>query len=194
LDTLLKKYIFSDKHFYRQLLTLAIPITLQNLIASSLGMIDTVMVGALGDSQIAAVGSANQYGLLVFLIYASIYSGAGIFISQFWGKKDPDNIKKVAGIGLVLGTIATIAFSIVGYVFARQIIHLFSPDPAVISDGAKFLEKLSLSFTFASVSFGFSLYLRSIGKSVLPMVISGCALGLNTLLNYILIFGRFVFH
>lgn len=193
MDTILRKYIFSGKHFYRQLLTLAIPITLQNLIASSLGMIDTVMVGALGDSEIAAVGSANQYGLLVFLMYASIYSGAGIFISQFWGKKDADNIKKVAAIGLVLGTIAAIAFSIAGYIFARQIIQLFSPDPAVISDGAKFLKILSLSFPFASVSFGFSLYLRSIGKSVLPMVVSGCALGLNTLLNFMLIFGRLGF-
>lgn len=189
----LKTYIFSDRNFYRQLLTFALPIILQNLIASSLSMIDAVMVGALGDTQIAAVGIANQYVLLVTLVYSSIYSGCGIFISQFWGKKDPDNIKRVAGIGLILGITVTLLFSLIGILFSKQIIRLFSPDSAVIAEGASFLKILSTSFIFASISFGFSSYLRNIGRAALPMIVSAGALVINTSLNFILIFGRLGF-
>jgi len=186
-------FLFSDKDFYSKLVTLAIPVTIQNLIASSLGMVDTVMVGALGNEPMAAVGVSNQFGLIVFLMYAAIHSGASIFIAQFWGKKDYENIGKVVNIGIVLGIVVSFLFSIVGILFSRQIVSIFNTNPIVIEQGAAFLKIFSMSFVFGSVSLGLSVALRSIGKSVMPMVISGIALGLNTLLNYILIFGVFGF-
>jgi Na+-driven multidrug efflux pump len=61
-------------------------------------MVDTVMVGALGNEPMAGVGAANQFGLIVFLMYAAIHGGASIYIAQFWGKKDYENIGKVVNI------------------------------------------------------------------------------------------------
>jgi len=186
-------FLFSDKDFYHSLVTLAIPVTFQNLIASSLSMVDTVMVGALGNEPMAGVGAANQFGLIVFLIYAAIHGGASIYIAQFWGKKDYENIGKVVNIGIALGAGVTLLISILGIFLPRQIISIFNTSPAVIEQGAAFLKILSISFVFGSISLGLSVALRSIGKSVMPMVISGIALGINTLLNYILIFGLFGF-
>lgn len=183
------RFLFSDKDFYHKLVTLAIPVTIQNLIASSLGMVDIVLVGALGNEPMAAVGVANQFGLIVFLIYAAIHSGASIYIAQFWGKKDYENIGKVVNIGIVLAVGVSLLFTAVGIFFPRQIVSIFNTDPLVIEQGAAFLKILSVSFVFASISFGLSVALRSIGKSVMPMVVSGIALVINTLLNYILIFG-----
>jgi len=187
------KFLFSDKDFYHKLVTLAIPVTIQNVIASSLGMVDTVMVGALGNQPMAAVGVANQFGLIVFLMYAAIHSGVSIYIAQFWGKKDYENIGKVVNIGIALAAGASLLFSAVGIIFPSQIVSIFNTDPIVIEQGVAFLKILSLSFVFGSISFGLSVALRSIGKSVMPMVVSGIALGINTLLNYLLIFGLFGF-
>ena len=191
LQTGLKKYIFSDKHYYRKLLTLALPVTLQNLIASSLSVVDTVMVGSLGESQIAAVSIANQYVLLVFLIYASIHSGCGIYISQFFGKKDTESIKQVANIGIIMGAVVSLLFTLLAVAVPNWIISIFSPDPVVIELGGEFLRIVGISFVFASISFGFSMNVRSIGKSVMPMIVSAIALVINTILNFVLIFGMF---
>lgn len=182
-------FLLRDKNFFYKLVTLAIPVTVQNLIASSLGLVDNVIVGRLGNVPIAAVGVANQYGLIVFLIYAAIHSGAGIYIAQFWGKKDKENIGKVVNIGIALAAAVALLFSAIGIILPERIVGIFNPDREVISQGADFLRILSISFVFASISFGLSVGLRSIGRSVMPMVISGIALIINTVLNFILVFG-----
>ncbi len=189
----MNNFLFRDKNFFYKLFTLAIPVTIQNLIASSLGLVDNVIVGALGNVPIAAVGVANQYGLIVFLIYAAIHSGAGIYIAQFWGKKDSENISRVVNIGIVLAAAVSMLFSVIGIVFPQQIVGIFNPDREVIAQGSDFLRILSISFVFASISFGLSVSLRSIGRSVMPMVISGITLAINTVLNFILVFGYFGF-
>ena len=187
------KFLFSDKNFYSKFVRLGIPVAIQNLIAASLGIVDTVMVGALGNEPMAAVGAANQFGLIVLLIYTAIHSGASIYIAQFWGKKDYDNIGKVVNIGMALGVTVALLFTVVGFFFPEWIIGIFSTNPIVIEQGTAFLKILSISFMFGSVSIGMSVALRSVGKSLMPMIISGAALGLNTLLNYLLIFGTFGF-
>lgn len=185
----MKNILFGDKTFYYKLLTLAIPVIMQNLITSSLSMVDSVMVGKLGNEPVAAVGIANQYGLLVFLMYAAIHSGAGIYIAQFWGKRDYENIGRVVNIGAALAVGVSLIFSIAGIFFPAQIVSIFNTKPLVIELGSDFLSIFSFSFVFASISFGVSVNLRSIGKSAMPMVISGIALAINTLLNIVLIFG-----
>ncbi len=187
----MNKLLFGDKTFYLKLITLAIPVIIQNLITNSLSMVDSVLVGRLGNEPVAAVGIANQYGLLVFLMYAAIHSGASIFIAQFWGKKDYENIGKVVNIGTALAIGVSLLFSLVGIIFPTKIVGIFNTNDLVIQLGADFLRIFSFSFVFASVSFGISVYLRCIGKSGLPMIISGVALGINTILNFVLIFGMF---
>lgn len=187
------KIIFKDREFYTKLLTLALPITLQNLISSSLGMVDSIAVGSMGNQALAAVGVATQYWIIVFLLYNSIHSGCSIYIAQFWGKKDYENIGRIVNLDIVIATGATLLLSAVGIFFPEKIMAIFNTDPVVIRQGTEFLRIISVSFVFASISFGLSVALRSIGKSVMPMVISAATLGLNTLLNYTLIFGLFGF-
>ncbi len=79
------KDIFSDKRFYHTLITLAIPIVIQNFLLSSLNMVDSLMVGALGETAIAAVGVANQLFYLFNITIIGVGTGCSIFIAQFWG-------------------------------------------------------------------------------------------------------------
>lgn len=87
--------ILRDKKFIKTMLTLAIPITIQSFITSSLNLVDNLMIGKLGEEAIAAVGLANQYFFIFMLCLSGINAGASVFMSQYWGKRDVKSIKKV---------------------------------------------------------------------------------------------------
>lgn len=185
------KGLFKDKKFYNTMIAITLPIALQNLITSSLNMMDTVMIGRVGEENIAAVGMANQYFFLFALLLFGINSGAAIFIAQFWGKKDIKNIRRILGIGILLGGIVAVLFTFGALAFPRLIMRVFTKDINVIILGTKYLRIVSFSYIITAISFAFSIASRSIGQAKLPMIVSGISLIANTVLNYILIFGNF---
>lgn len=187
------KELFNDNKFYKNLFLLSIPIVLQQLIASSLNMLDTVMIGMVGETELASVGIANQYYFLFSIFIMGISSGCSVFISQLWGKKDKENIRKVLGIGLISGIIITALFTIVALLIPKSIIGIFNKDIEVIRIGSEYLVIVCLSYVFTAVSFNFAAASRSIENTVLPMVASLAGLICNGILNYVFIFGKFGF-
>ena len=185
------KEFFSDKQFYRTLFVLALPIIIQNLLMSSLSMADTMMVGALGDTSVAAVGIGNQVNFLVQLFMFGILGGSSIFISQFWGKKDCGNIKKTVGLSVISSAIVGAIGSLIVVMGASFIAKIFSDDIAVISQVVTYLKVMSLSYIVNAVTIGLAYSLRSIEDSKSPMIVSAIAVLTNVALNYCLIFGEF---
>lgn len=183
--------MFDDKDFYRKMLQIAIPIAIQNFISSFLNMIDTVMVGKLGETEIAAVGIANQYFFFFNMFLLGMCAGCGVFISQFWGKGEIGNIKRIMGIGLISAVVFSFVFMAVGFLFPSKIIAAFNTDPRVIDLGAGYLKMVLASYLFTGITFLFNFSLRSIGKTVQPMLISALALICNAFFNYLFIFGKF---
>lgn len=182
-----------DKVFLKTMFAIAIPIALQNLITSSLNMVDTLMISSLGQSSIAAVGLANQIFFFYALINFGINSGSSIFISQYWGKKDITNIRKILGLSIALSTFAGIIFTIAGFFFPEFIMGLLIKEPEVIKLGAEYLKIVSLSYIITAIGFSYSIALRSTGRPKVPMKISGISFIVNTVFNYLLIFGKFGF-
>lgn len=182
--------LFNDSEFYKTLSVIALPIVIQNLIASSLNMVDTVMIGRVGEAEIAAVGIANQVFFLFIILTMGFYSGAGIFISQFWGNNDEKNIRRMLGLSLIIGVIISVIFAIGALALPEQIIKIFDKDGNVISLGSNYLRVVSISYIFTAITFAFSMALRSTGKTTAPMIISIIALLTNTILNYAFIFGN----
>ncbi|SHF09034.1 putative efflux protein, MATE family [Tissierella praeacuta DSM 18095] len=187
------KQIFKNKEFLRDMLAIAIPIALQNLITSSLNMVDTLMISQLGKSSIAAVGLANQLFFFYSLIIFGINSGSSIFISQFWGKKDIENIKRILGLAVSLSTLAGLVFTIVAFFSPEMIMKFFIDDEIVIRLGSDYLRIVSLSYIITGIGFAFSIASRSIGEPKMPMVVSAISFITNTIFNYLLIFGHFGF-
>ena len=182
-------YLFNDKHFYSQMLKIALPITLQNLVLASLNLVDTIMIGGLGETAIAGVGLANQYFFLLNLLLFGIVSGSSIFTAQFWGNRDIKNIRKVLGISIITGGAGAFLFTIGGLLFPNEILGIFSKDPVVIQLGTEYLKIVVFSYIITAVTFAFSFNLRSTGDAKTPLVVSVIALGTNTVLNYLLING-----
>ncbi len=189
----MKSFLLKDRVFYKTLLSIALPIAMQNLISSALNMVDTLMIGQLGEASIAAVGQANQVFFQFILIMFGINSSCAIFTAQFWGKKDTINIRRVLGLSIIMGIIVSLVFTVVAFFAPRFILSLFIQDPVVIDLGSQYLKIISISYIFTTISFAYSFGCRSIGKAKVPMVISAVALLINTSLNYVLIFGKFGF-
>lgn len=172
------------------MITLAIPITLQNFITSSLNLVDNLMIGKLGETAIAAVGLANQYFFIFLLCIAGINAGANVFMAQYWGKKEVDNIKKMLGIDISVGMIATILFGALGLFASEQIMGVLSRDHEVIVLGASYMRIVSFSAIFINITQAFSSALRSTEQPKIPMLASLAGVLINALLNWVFIFGH----
>lgn len=183
--------IFEDKEFYNKMLKLSLPVIIQNFISSFINMIDTVMVGKLGETEIAAVGIANQYFFFFNMFLIGICAGCSVFIAQYWGKKDVRNIKRIMGVGLISSIVISLAFVIFGASSPGKIIAMFNKDYTVIDLGGRYLRIVLVSYLFTGITFMYNFSLRSIGNAVQPMLISIVALICNTFFNYMLIFGKF---
>ena len=187
----LMKHYRQHASFYRDLWIIALPIALQQLVTSSLNMVDTLMVGRVGVDAVAAVGVSNQYYFLLNMVMFGIYSGGMVYFAQYWGKKDLRNIHRLLGFTLVLGMGLAVLFTGMALFIPEQIIRIFTNDQTVMVLGAKYLKIAALSYPFMILSFGYSMGLRAVEKPKFSMIASVIALTLNTVLNIVLIFGLF---
>lgn len=180
----------NSKKFNKQLLIIALPMMIQFLITSSINLMDSFMIGTLGDNAVAALGISNQYFFLFNIIIIGIVAGCNVVISQLWGKKDVKAIRKTMGISLVLAIITGIVFTLGGTFGASGIIWLFNKTDAVMKLGKDYLTIVCLGYIFIAITTTFGIASRSINKATTPMVCSAIALVINVVLNYGLIFGN----
>lgn len=177
-----------DKGFWRVALTLAIPIALQNMLTASFSLIDTLMVGQLGDIALSSTGMAGQWSWLLNMVIFGIASGASVFISQYWGNKDIDGIHRSLGIASVSGFILSVIFTVVAVIAPEGVVRIFNKTPEVIESGASYLRYACYSYPAIALTSILGSTLRSTEKVRLPMVVSGISAVVNAALNYILIF------
>lgn len=184
------KRLFGGKRFWSTVVSLAIPIAVQNLLTSSYVLIDTLMVGSLGDVSLAAVGMAGQWSWLLNLTLFGFSSGASVFFAQYYGEKNIDGIKKTFGIVLAFLSVAVMVFTVFGVLIPRQIISIFNRDAKVLDAGAKYLRIAVFSYPAIALNQIISVLLRSTGRPRLPMYVSLLTTVVNTVLDYGLIFGK----
>jgi len=182
---------FRDNEYYHRLFRLGFPIALQQLIMSSLNLVGVVMIGQLGAAPVAAVGLANQVFFLLNILIFGITSGSAIFTAQLWGKRDIPNIRKVLGLALTMGLSAATFFMLISELFPSQVLGIYTNDPEVIALGSDYLRIIGFSFVLFAITFCFAAVLRSTGDVRTPLLVTIMALSLNTLLSYVLIFGKF---
>lgn len=180
-----------DKEYLRVLFTVALPIILQHFLRSSLNLVSGLVIGQLGDTAVAAVGLANQVFFVLTLLLFGISTGCAIFTSQFWGKSDVKNLRRILGICLLLSLFGSLIFLIFSLFMPVRVIGVFTHDPKVIEIGSHFLRLMSPSFLMIAISFAYAAVLRSTGDVRTPLYTSILALGMSTGLGYMLVFGKF---
>lgn len=179
------------KGFYRQMLTLALPIALQNLLTSCAALVDTAMVAGLGNVTIAAVGVANRWTFLITLILFGFCSGSSVLIAQYWGAKETHSIHRTFGLAFACAGGFAILYILCASLFPEVLISLFTNEQPVIEAGAAYLRIVCKGAIFSAYSMMVMGARRSTEDVRMPMIATGTGVVVNTFLNYVLIYGHF---
>ncbi len=179
------------KEFYRLTLRTVFPLMMQSILTSCVIFIDQVVGSKLGVAEIAAVGVANKLYSLFYLVLYGTCCACVMFISQYWGKKDIDGVRKTFGmtcsITITLGVVVMIATAI----FPTQCMQLFTSDMEVITSGTGYLRAISASYLLLSLIYPINYLLRGTTRVTIVLVSSGASVCMNILANYAFIFGKF---
>jgi len=175
--------------FYGKLLSLALPIMAQNLLSSAVSFLDTLMIGQLGEVEIAAVGIGNQVFFLANLFVFGIASGAVIFLAQQYGAGRHDEMRKTMGFALIVTSLGTFLWAFASLMFPSLISRLFTDSESVISLSSTYQRIVAPSYIFYGISQLHAFAFRSTGEARLPLLSSLFAVVFNGVFNYLLIFG-----
>ena len=182
-----------DRSFYRSLVTLAVPISLQNLVTFAVNFADNVMIGSLGDDAISGVYIGGQLQSVLQMFVGGIEGAILILAAQYWGKKDTQSIRKVVSIGIKFALAVGLLSSLVAVLFPQWVIRAFTTEPGVIQEGAAYVQIVGFTYLFFSVSQVMIAAMRSVETARIGLYISCMALVINVCLNYVFIFGHFGF-
>ena len=154
-------------------------------------MLDTVMLGVLGDIPLTASSLGTQIFNVYSLFIFGLAGGSAVLTAQYWGKGELEPIKMVMAIVIRLVTYVGIILSTVVLLFPRQIMGIFSSDLSVLNAGEEYLRYIGCMYFFFGVSNSITMLLRSVEKVKIAVIANASGLVSNALLNYMLIFGNF---
>jgi putative MATE family efflux protein len=187
------KSLKENKVFYLRVLAIAVPFMLQQLIGSSVNLLDNLMVGQLGDAAIAGVASANKFYMVAMFAIMGLSGAASIFIAQYFGAKDEEHVKQSFRYSLIASYVIILPFVVLGWMFPEGILRFFTSDPAVIEQGTAYLRIALMTYIPMTFSMAVGSAMRSVGETKIPLYTSIVAILSNAFFNYCLIFGNLGF-
>ena len=144
------KKIFGDMEFIRRLVLIALPIGLQSVIQLLVNLIDTVMVGTLGDIALSSVNIASQFPFLYMTLIMGIANAALVICSQAWGNNRPDKVKTMMAACLKLAAVINAVFFLLAFLFPSGITAIYTDNAGIIETGGVYLKILSFTFMKSS--------------------------------------------
>jgi putative MATE family efflux protein len=181
----------TNKVILKEMAFVGLPIIIQYMLTSSISLISSIMSGNLGDKAVAALGIGNQIFFIYSLVIFGLFSGAGVLMSQLFGLKDMENIRKTIIVSAVIGVGVGIGFLVLEKTAVDQLSRLFTSDTGVILMVRDYMDAIIASYVMLPIFLAFSAGFRATKRSGIPMLISFISVLINIGLNYALIFGHF---
>ena len=190
---------FGDKKFYKSVLTVAVPIMIQNGISNFVSLLDNIMVGRVGTEQMSGIAIVNQLLFVFYLAMFGALAGAGIFGAQFFGCKDHQGVRYAFRYKLYICAIIVSLGIAVLLLYGDRLILLYLHDEggtaqsleAALHYGKQYLTIMLIGFLPFGIEEIYASTLRECGETRIPMIAGIAAVLVNLVLNYLLIFGKF---
>ena len=189
----MSRSMLKDRQFLKTLVTLMLPMVAQNLITLAAQMMDSLMLGRLGQIELSASSLANQPFFIFNLLIFGMASGSSVLNAQFWGKQDVRSIKIVISICLKVALTVSILLGAAVMLFPETVMRIYTDDPQIIAAGAQYLRIIGWCYFFFGLANTLLTTIRSVGIVRIAVIDSVFSLVCNTGLNYLLIFGNFGF-
>lgn len=175
----------------RQFFPLLAAISLQQIMALAVNLVDNFMLGMYSEKAMAAASLVTQIHFLVQMVSAGVGVGVSVLGAQYWGKQEIEPIKRVIGIGMKFALASGMAFTLITRFFPQQILSLLTNDGAVIAEAADYLDIMCWTYLIFAVTSALLYSMQSVQTAYIGVIMSMMTIGINILLNYTLIYGNF---
>lgn len=179
----------NNKHFYKNLFLLVLPIAFQNLMSALVSTSDAVMLGALNQESLSSVSLATQVQFVLSLFYAALTIGTTILASQYWGKGDKIAVEKILAIALKFSFVISLVFFVAAFILPEILMHIFTNDENLVNLGSSYLRIVSFSYMLTAISQIYLCIMKNSGRTFKSTIFSSISMVLNIVLNAIFIFG-----
>ena len=177
------------KQFNRELLTLAVPLALQNLLTALVGASDALMLGRLNQASIAAVSLANQVSFVMSLFTGSVIGAIGVLVAQYYGKGDTKNAKRFLAMSIRYTAGISLVFFLLALLIPQRIMSVFTQDAEMIRIGAGYLRIVSFSYVFSGIASCYLMMMRIQGRVKMTLLISALTVIVDMTADFFLIYG-----
>lgn len=181
--------IQEKKNFNKELITLAIPLALQQLLNALVGATDALVLGRLTQEAIAAVSLANQISFIMSLFKGAVIGAISILIAQYWGKQEYDKARRFLGMAIRYVALISLLFSLAAYFLPEQLMRIFTPETELISIGAEYLRIVSFSYLLAGFTQCFLMAMKPSGYAKISVWISAMMVLVDVAADILLVYG-----
>ena len=175
--------------FFRRAFKIAIPVALQAMLQSSFSMVDQLMVGQLGKTAIAAVEVGSKPGFVFTFVSGAVATVTGIMVSQYMGKEDEEKINVSMSVNLCVMMLIAALTALACFFAPYSLARIFTEDSAVAKTAASYIVIVSFIYPLSGIATILAVQIRCKDHSEYPLYVSAAASVVNTVLNFVLIFG-----
>ena len=183
--------LFQNKSLYQTFFPLLIVISLQQLAALMVNMVDNIMLGTYTELALSGATLVNQIQFMLQSFVTGIGTGVAVLGAQYWGKGKVDPIRRITSVGLKFGVVIGLIFFLVTLLMPGTVLGLFTSDQAVVAEGLKYLRIMCWTYIIYAISNTLMYSLQSVETAFVGTVMSISTILINMCLNYCLIFGHF---
>lgn len=183
--------LFQNKSLYHTFFPLLIVISLQQLAALMVNMVDNIMLGTYTELALSGATLVNQIQFMLQSVVAGIGTGVAVLGAQYWGKGKVDPIRRITSVGLKFGVVIGMIFFLLTLLIPSRVLSLFTSDQAVVTEGLKYLRIMCWTYIIYAISNTLMYSLQSVETAFVGTVMSISTILINMCLNYCLIFGHF---
>ncbi len=187
---MLNKLIAKDKSFYKTVAMVAVPIAAQSLITVGVNMMDTIMVGRVGETALSAVSLANTFINIYHILCMGLSMGASVLVARYFGMKNQLDMKKSVAIMLRLTIAIAALFALFTLIAPETVMRIYTSEEPIIEKGVEYLEWSVVTYFLLGLSLTTTIVLRAVGKAKIPLITSIAAFFINIGANYAFIFGK----
>lgn len=186
----MSRLFVKEKSFYKLILSIAVPVVLQNMITIGVNIMDTLMLGNYGEVQLSASSLANEFINIYHIMCMGMSMGAAVLTAQYYGAGNNPSLKKIVTIVLRMGLVIAAAFTVVTLLFPEELMRLYTPDEAVIEKGVLYFRISAVTYVLLGVSLILTNILRTVHQVRFPLVLSIVTFFVNVFFNWVFIYGR----
>ncbi|MDD1782633.1 MATE family efflux transporter [Enterovibrio sp. ZSDZ35] len=182
-----------DAQFFGRLISIGLPIALQTMLFSSRSLVDILMLGQLGEADVAAIGVAGKALFVATILIFGVTTGGSLLTAQYWGAGNIEGFRRKTALTAVMTTIVAVLFALIFLFIPHAVMGLATNDSNVINLGSQYLQITSVAMITIAMGSSLNASLRTMNKPAIGTAFSFVGISLNLFLNWVLIFGNLGF-